>query len=93
MHAVQIRRVLAHLDEPGLEVELTFRKVSDAVQNSTGNKKEPFVYGSLSGKSLACHRFPPRCRQPGKDGELQGRSADRRSNQGADRCAARGSGE
>lgn len=40
--------LLAHLEEPGLEVGLMFRKVRDAVLASTGGRQEPFVYGSLS---------------------------------------------
>ena len=44
------RALLAHLEEPGLEVGLLFRKVRDAVIADTGRKQEPFVYGSLSSK-------------------------------------------
>ena len=40
--------LLAHLEEPGLEVGLMFRKVRDAVLAETGGRQEPFVYGSLS---------------------------------------------
>ena len=40
--------LLAHLEEPGLEVGLMFRKVRDAVLATTGGRQEPFVYGSLS---------------------------------------------
>ncbi len=40
--------LLAHLEEPGLEVSLMFRKVRDAVRKSTNNTQEPVVYGSLS---------------------------------------------
>ena len=42
--------LLAHLERPGLEVGLMFRKVRDAVLRSTGGRQEPFVYGSLSSK-------------------------------------------
>ena len=42
--------LLAHLEEPGLEVGLLFRKVRDAVLAETGGRQEPFVYGSLSSK-------------------------------------------
>ena len=42
--------LLAHLEEPGLEVGLMFRKVRDAVVASTGGRQEPFVYGSLSSR-------------------------------------------
>ena len=42
--------LLAHLEEPGLRVDLMFRKVRDAVLASTGGRQEPFIYSSLSGK-------------------------------------------
>ena len=42
--------LLDHLEEPGLEVGLMFRKVRDAVLAATGGAQEPFVYGSLSSK-------------------------------------------
>ena len=44
--------LLAHLEEPGLEVGLMFRKVRDAVVASTGGRQEPFVYGSLSSRGV-----------------------------------------
>ena len=44
--------LLAHLEEPGLEVGLMFRKVRDAVLAATGRQQEPFVYGSLSSKGI-----------------------------------------
>ena len=44
--------LLAHLEEPGLEVGLMFRKVRDAVLASTGGSQEPFVYGSLSSRGV-----------------------------------------
>ncbi len=44
--------LLAHLEEPGLEVGLLFRKVRDAVLASTGGRQEPFVYGSLSSRGV-----------------------------------------
>lgn len=52
--------LLAHLEEPGLEVGLMFRKVRDAVLAATGGRQEPFVYGSLSseGAYLAARPEP-----------------------------------
>ena len=44
--------LLAHLEEPGLEVGLMFRKVRDAVLASTGGRQQPFVYGSLSSRGV-----------------------------------------
>ena len=42
--------LLRHLEEPGLEVGLMFRKVRDAVLETTGREQEPFTYGSLSSR-------------------------------------------
>ena len=44
--------LLSHLEEPGLEVGLMFRRVRDAVLASTGGRQEPFVYGSLSSRGV-----------------------------------------
>ena len=44
--------LLAHVEEPGLEVGLMFRKVRDAVLQKTNGQQEPFVYGSLSSKGF-----------------------------------------
>ena len=44
--------LLAHLEEPGLEVNFMFRKVRDAVRKSTNNTQEPVVYGSLSSEHI-----------------------------------------
>ena len=44
--------LLSHLEEPGLELMLMFRKVRDAVLASTGGRQEPFVYGSLSSEGI-----------------------------------------
>ena len=50
--------LLAHLEEPGLEVGLMFRKVRDAVLASTGGRQEPFVYGSLSSEGAYLAALP-----------------------------------
>ena len=52
--------LLRHLEEPGLEVGLMFRRVRDAVLATTGGRQEPFVYGSLSsrGAYLAARPAP-----------------------------------
>ena len=42
--------LLAHLEAPGLEVGMMFRRVRDAVRASTRRQQEPFVYGSLSSR-------------------------------------------
>ena len=46
------KALLAHLEEPGVDVGKMFRKVRDAVLASTGRGQEPFTYGSLSGKDV-----------------------------------------
>ena len=69
--------LLAHLEEPGLEVGLMFRKVRDAVLKSTGNKQEPFVYGSLSseGVYLGARPEPPAIPQAKPAGPPKGGGA------------------
>jgi uncharacterized caspase-like protein len=37
-----------HLTDGGVEVDKMFRRVIDDVLDATGNKQEPFVYGSLT---------------------------------------------
>ena len=44
--------LLAHLEEPGLEIQMLFRRVRDAVMAATGERQEPFVYGSLSSEAF-----------------------------------------
>jgi uncharacterized caspase-like protein len=45
--------LLKHLAEPGLDLRLAFGRVRDDVLKSTGNRQEPFVYGSLGGETVA----------------------------------------
>jgi hypothetical protein len=45
--------LLKHLAKPGLELGKAFRLVRDDVMNATGNRQEPFVYGSLGGNDVA----------------------------------------
>jgi hypothetical protein len=44
--------LIRHLDTPGLEINLLFRKVRDEVLAKTSNDQEPFTYGSLSSEAL-----------------------------------------
>ncbi len=44
--------LLRHLVTPGLDVRLALGRVRDEVLTSTGNKQEPFVYGSLGGSTV-----------------------------------------
>jgi tetratricopeptide (TPR) repeat protein len=41
-----------HLETPGLEISIMFRKVRDQVLARTNNAQEPFTYGSLPGEEL-----------------------------------------
>ncbi len=44
--------LLAHMEQPGLEVNLLLRKVRDEVRRKTDRRQEPFHYGSLSSEQL-----------------------------------------
>jgi hypothetical protein len=43
----------AHLTTPGLDIRKAFGFVRDDVLKATGNKQEPFIYGSLGGNDVA----------------------------------------
>jgi len=47
-----------HLAEPGLDIRIALGKVRDDVLASTGNKQEPFVYGSLGGADISLVPLP-----------------------------------
>jgi hypothetical protein len=49
-----------HLTTPGLDVRRAFGFVRDDVLKSTGNRQEPFVYGSLGGEDDAAGAGPGR---------------------------------
>jgi hypothetical protein len=51
-HSPFTTALLDNLPTPGLDVELAFRRVRDEVLNVTGDRQEPFTYGSLSGKPI-----------------------------------------
>jgi uncharacterized caspase-like protein len=40
--------LLKHLTTPGLDVRLALGRVRDEVLRATGNRQEPFVYGSVT---------------------------------------------
>ncbi len=42
-----------HIAEPGLDLRIAFGRVRDDVLRATGNRQEPFVYGSLGGDTLS----------------------------------------
>src|SRR6266404_6220814 len=49
-----------HLATPGLDVRRAFGFVRDDVLKSTGNRQEPFVYGSLGGEGVPLVPAPAR---------------------------------
>lgn len=44
--------LLEHLEQPGLEIGLLFRKVRDSVLKRTGGVQEPWTYGSIPSEEL-----------------------------------------
>ena len=48
-----VSAMLQHIGEPGIDVNIFFRKVRDSVLSATANRQEPFVYGSLPGETLS----------------------------------------
>lgn len=44
--------ILAHIEEPGLELGKMFRKIRDTVYEATDGYQEPFTYGSLPGTDI-----------------------------------------
>ena len=48
--------LLKNLETPGLEIDLLFRRVRDAVIASTNGLQQPFVYGSLSKHAIYLKR-------------------------------------
>ncbi len=51
-HSPFTEALLAHIEEPGLEINFLLRKVRDAVRRKTDRRQEPFHYGSLSSEPL-----------------------------------------
>ena len=52
-HSPFTAAILKDLTVPGLDVRLAFGRVRDDVLKSTGNRQEPFVYGSLGGGNVS----------------------------------------
>jgi tetratricopeptide (TPR) repeat protein len=57
-HSPFTQALLANLGEPGLEVNILFRRVRDAVRANTQRRQDPFIYGSL-GSELLYFKPPP----------------------------------
>lgn len=47
------KALLNNITTPGLDLRIAFGRVRDEVLRSTGNRQEPFVYGSLGGDTVA----------------------------------------
>jgi Caspase domain len=45
--------LVKYIAEPGLDIRIALGKVRDDVLASTGNRQEPFVYGSLGGADIS----------------------------------------
>jgi hypothetical protein len=52
--------LMKNLAVPGLDIRLALGRVRDEVLKATGNKQEPFVYGSLGGATVALVPEPRR---------------------------------
>src|SRR6266850_3937084 len=52
-HSPFTTSLLKNLTVPGLDVRLAFGRVRDDVLKITGNRQEPFVYGSLGGSNIS----------------------------------------
>ena len=50
--------LVKHLAVPGLDIRLAFGQVRDEVLKRTGNRQEPFVYGSLGGETISLVSAP-----------------------------------
>jgi hypothetical protein len=51
-HSPYTSALLKHLETPGLELNLLFGRVRDAVMKQTNNRQQPFTYGSLGGEPI-----------------------------------------
>ena len=77
-----------HLTKPGLDVRRAFGFVRDDVLKTTGNKQEPFVYGSLGGEDVPLVPAPRQAPAAGPSGaspQCAGRSPPRLRTRAADR--------
>jgi len=52
-HSPFATALIKYIAAPGLDLRIAFGKVRDDVLKSTGNRQEPFVYGSLGGDTVS----------------------------------------
>ena len=63
--------LVKYLAEPGVDLRLAFGRVRDEVLRKTGNRQEPFVYGSLGGDNVALIPQPEKPRQTEADARVE----------------------
>jgi uncharacterized caspase-like protein len=66
-HSQYASALVKYLTEPGVDLRLALGRVRDEVLRKTGNRQEPFVYGSLGGDNVALVPQPERPRQTETD--------------------------
>jgi tetratricopeptide (TPR) repeat protein len=59
-HSPFTEALLAHIEEPGLEINFLFRRVRDRVRDRTEKRQEPFLYGTLGSEPLYFKVAAPR---------------------------------
>src|SRR2546423_12529357 len=59
--------LIEHLPKPGLDLRRAFGFVRDEVLKNTGNKQEPYVYGSLGGDDVPLVPAKPSAAGPQAD--------------------------
>jgi uncharacterized caspase-like protein len=56
--------LLKHIAQPGVDIQMALRRVRDEVLKNTGNRQEPFHYGSLGGAEIPLVPAPPEPQRP-----------------------------
>ncbi len=77
-HSPYTAALLAHLEEPGLDIRILFGKVRDTVLAVTNWQQKPYTYGSLGGEALylkVARPIPP-VREPAVGTVFQDRLKD-----------------
>lgn len=64
-HSPFTQALLAHIEDPGLDVRLMFGRVRDDVRRATRNQQNPFVSVSMGGEGFAFNPGPAGAAQPG----------------------------
>jgi len=76
-HSPFTTALLQHLTTPGLDIRRALGKVRDEVMKATGDRQEPFVYGSLGGSDVSLVPAPtqaaPAAAAQGPSGDPQDR--------------------